>query len=205
MKPLGRTTIVMSVYALALAVLTTALTPAVGEADATPQRSTAHSAFGLQLSVPSPWGVAYFQNCPTRAAGTLLIGTPAYLSYSRVHSGGCQHHFDAAPAIRDGFPRSQRAPRRARPRCHLLSGCSSLLRSNDMVCPVTACRSHGHWTWIFGHPAHADGGDLSGRSCSRDAQRERLSHRPDTDPCHRAGFDLETRLSWHRLVDDSSV
>lgn len=67
-------------YALALAVLTTVLTLCVGAAAVTPQGSIAHSAYGLQLSVPKPWGVAYFQNCPTRASGTLLIGTPAHLS-----------------------------------------------------------------------------------------------------------------------------
>ena len=80
MKPLGRTTRAKSGYALALAVLTTVLTSTVGAATVTLQRSKAHSAYGLQLSVPKAWGVASFQNCPTRAAGTLLIGTPAYLS-----------------------------------------------------------------------------------------------------------------------------
>jgi hypothetical protein len=80
LKPLGRTNLGKSGYALALAVLTAVLTTSVGAAAATPQRSIAHSAYGLQLSIPKPWGVAYFQNCPTRAAGTLLIGTAAYLS-----------------------------------------------------------------------------------------------------------------------------
>ena len=67
-------------FALALAVLTTVLSAPVGAATETLQRSIAHSAYSLQLSVPESWGVAYFQNCPTRAAGTLLIGTPPSLS-----------------------------------------------------------------------------------------------------------------------------
>lgn len=36
----------------------------------------AHSAYGLQLSVPASWHVAYFQNCPDGGPGNLLIGTP---------------------------------------------------------------------------------------------------------------------------------
>jgi hypothetical protein len=45
-------------------------------AAANPQGSMAHSAYGLQLSVPTSWKVAYFQNCAADAPGTLLIGTP---------------------------------------------------------------------------------------------------------------------------------
>ena len=41
----------------------------------------AHSAYGLQLSVPKAWVAAYFRNCPVRDAGTLLIGTPAHYSF----------------------------------------------------------------------------------------------------------------------------
>ena len=41
----------------------------------------AYSAYGLQLSVPRSWAVASFQNCPLRDSGTLLIGTPATVSY----------------------------------------------------------------------------------------------------------------------------
>jgi hypothetical protein len=80
LEPLGRTTMLKTGYALALAALTTVLTSTLGAAAVTPQRLIPHSAYGLQLSVPKPWGVAYFQNCPTRAVGTLLIGAPAYLS-----------------------------------------------------------------------------------------------------------------------------
>jgi len=36
----------------------------------------AHSAYGLQLSVPTSWHVEYFQNCPVGTPGNLLIGTP---------------------------------------------------------------------------------------------------------------------------------
>jgi len=46
-----------------------------------PHGWVAHSAYGLQLSVPKSWAVAYFRNCPVRDAGTLLIGTPAYYSF----------------------------------------------------------------------------------------------------------------------------
>ncbi len=81
LKPLGRTTMVTTGCVLALGVLTAILTATAGAAVMAPQRSMTHSAYGLQLSVPELWGVAYFQNCPTRAVGTLLIGTPPYLSY----------------------------------------------------------------------------------------------------------------------------
>jgi len=40
-----------------------------------------HSAYGIQLSVPKSWGVAYFRNCPGTRVGTLLIGTPLLLSF----------------------------------------------------------------------------------------------------------------------------
>ena len=66
--------------ALALGALTTPLAPSAGAAAVTPQGWTSHSAYGLQLSVPKTWGVAYFQNCPLRKSGTLLIGAPAYYS-----------------------------------------------------------------------------------------------------------------------------
>jgi hypothetical protein len=46
-----------------------------------PRGWVAHSAYGLQLSVPKAWAVTYFRNCPVRDAGTLLIGTPAYSSF----------------------------------------------------------------------------------------------------------------------------
>ena len=81
LKTLGRTTMATTGCALALGVLTAVLSSTAGAAVMAPQRSMTHSAYGLQLSVPKFWGVAYFQNCPTRAVGTLLIGTPAYLSY----------------------------------------------------------------------------------------------------------------------------
>ncbi len=67
--------------ALALGALTMPLTATAGSAAVPPQGWVAHSAYGLQLSVPKSWGVAYFQNCPLRKSGSLLIGTPAYESF----------------------------------------------------------------------------------------------------------------------------
>jgi hypothetical protein len=64
---------------LALGALTTRPTAASSGAAAASSRGwVAHSAFGLQLSVPKSWGIAYFQNCPLPRSGTLLIGTPTY-------------------------------------------------------------------------------------------------------------------------------
>ena len=67
--------------ALALGALTTPLAATAGAAAVQPKGWVAYSAYGLQLSVPKAWGVAYFQNCPLRKSGTLLIGTPAYDSF----------------------------------------------------------------------------------------------------------------------------
>jgi hypothetical protein len=53
---------------------------ATGAEPVAPRGWVAHSAYGLQLSVPKSWGVAYFHNCPGAKAGTLLIGTPPLLS-----------------------------------------------------------------------------------------------------------------------------
>lgn len=50
-------------------------------ASSTPHGWVAHSAYGLQLSVPKDWTVAYSANCPSQAPGTLLIGTPTYDSF----------------------------------------------------------------------------------------------------------------------------
>jgi hypothetical protein len=41
-----------------------------------PSGWVAHSAYGLQISVPRSWATGYFANCPLRGPGTLLIGTP---------------------------------------------------------------------------------------------------------------------------------
>ena len=57
------------------------LTAMAGTAAATPKGWIAHSAYGIQLSVPKSWEVAYFRNCPGARAGTLLIGTPSLLSF----------------------------------------------------------------------------------------------------------------------------
>jgi hypothetical protein len=67
--------------ALALGVLTTPLAATAGAAAVPPQGWIAHSPYSLQLSVPKSWGVAYFQNCPLRKSGSLLIGTPTYESF----------------------------------------------------------------------------------------------------------------------------
>jgi hypothetical protein len=45
------------------------------------QGPKAHSAYGLQLSVPKSWTVSYFQNCTDGGPGTLLIGTPLHLDF----------------------------------------------------------------------------------------------------------------------------
>jgi hypothetical protein len=74
-------TVRIASYALALVALTTPLIATAGAEAVPPQGWVAHSAFGLQLSVPKLWGVAYFQNCPLRKFGTLLIGTPADQSF----------------------------------------------------------------------------------------------------------------------------
>ena len=43
----------------------------------TPQGWQAHSAYGLQVSVPESWAVHYFASCPdSERSGTLLIGAP---------------------------------------------------------------------------------------------------------------------------------
>jgi hypothetical protein len=52
----------------------------------TPTDWVAHSAYGLQLSVPTTWAVAYFRNCPAGKVGTSLIATPAVLSYCQETS-----------------------------------------------------------------------------------------------------------------------
>ncbi len=81
MKSLRRLGTGMAGCALASGVLTTPLVATAGAAAVPPQGWVAHSAYGLQLSVPKSWGVAYFQNCPLGKSGSLLIGTPAYESF----------------------------------------------------------------------------------------------------------------------------
>ncbi len=81
LKPHRRVGTGIASYALALGALTTALVATASAEAVSPQGWVAHSAFGLQLSVPKFWGVAYFQNCPLRKSGTLLIGTPTYESF----------------------------------------------------------------------------------------------------------------------------
>jgi hypothetical protein len=61
-----------------LAVAMTVVHPA-GATMASTESWVPHSAYGLQISVPKLWKVAYFQNCPEGAPGTLLIGTPLIL------------------------------------------------------------------------------------------------------------------------------
>jgi hypothetical protein len=69
---------------MALVVLTVTLTgePADGSVATSHSpsgTSEAHSAYGLQLSVPRSWVTEYFENCPQGRSGTLLIGTPLSL------------------------------------------------------------------------------------------------------------------------------
>jgi hypothetical protein len=54
---------------------------ATGAAVSASQGSNAHSAYGLQLSVPKSWTVSYFESCPDGKPGTLLIGTPLHLDF----------------------------------------------------------------------------------------------------------------------------
>lgn len=59
-------------------VLTLAFAQPVGASTA-PSGLTAHSAFGLQLSVPKSWSVQVFGECPDgQKPGTLFIGTPQF-------------------------------------------------------------------------------------------------------------------------------
>ena len=71
---------VLSAVMLALAPLAVVTAVGVGSAGASTTASTqnwvAHSAYGLQISVPTAWKVGYFQNCPEGGPGALLIGAP---------------------------------------------------------------------------------------------------------------------------------
>lgn len=42
--------------------------------------STAHSAYGLQLTLPKSWSVQTFGQCPARRPGTLFIGTAEFVA-----------------------------------------------------------------------------------------------------------------------------
>lgn len=66
--------------ALAIGVLSAILAATPAASAQASKRSTTHSAYGLQLSIPDRWAVSYFQNCSIRTTGTLLIGAPTYLS-----------------------------------------------------------------------------------------------------------------------------
>ena len=150
-------------------------------------------------------GRRLFPELPNESCRNIVDRHTGFPEQLRIDSGGRQHPLDATAASRDGSPRSQRAPRCPRPPYHLLSGCSSLLRSNYMVCSVETGGAHGNWTWIFGRPSHLDDCNFWGHSRPWDAQRERVSHRPDTNACHWTGLDLETQVSWRRLDDGSGV
>jgi len=50
-------------------------------ANPAPRGWVAHSAYGLQLSVPKSWATEYFASCPARGSGTLLIGKPTVAAY----------------------------------------------------------------------------------------------------------------------------
>lgn len=78
MKSLRRLGTGIAGCALAMGVLTTPLAATTSATEVPPQGWVDHSAYGLQLSVPKSWAVAYFQNCPLGKSGSLLIGTPAY-------------------------------------------------------------------------------------------------------------------------------
>jgi hypothetical protein len=73
--------VVVSALLLPVFAMTPITTAAAKAATATegpiPKGWVAESAYEVQVSVPSSWKTAYFQNCPYRGAGTLLIGTPS--------------------------------------------------------------------------------------------------------------------------------
>jgi hypothetical protein len=73
--------VVLSTAMTAVLIQEFAMTPAHGDQAVSTHRGwVAHSAYGLQLSVPKSWDVAYFRNCPEGGPGTLLIGTPVISS-----------------------------------------------------------------------------------------------------------------------------
>ena len=65
---------------LGIGLLVTSPTAAIAAGAAAPNGWAAHSAYGLQLSVPDSWKVAYFRSCPVSHVGTLLIGSSPFLS-----------------------------------------------------------------------------------------------------------------------------
>lgn len=73
--------------ALVLGVLALPLAwPAEAAAAVAPRGWAAHSAYGLQISIPRSWTVASFQDCPRGRSGTLLIGAPLPLTNCAEYS-----------------------------------------------------------------------------------------------------------------------
>ncbi len=165
----------------------------------------AHSAYGLQLSVPKSWGVAYFQNCPLRKSGTLLIGPPAYESFCA--------EVPADANIISMQPQEAGATFSGRVRHLVVHGLGVIsystgaapFQSDGMGCSLQACRSHGDWGSIIGRPAHVDRCNFWGTPGPWDASGERVSHRPHAGARDWAGFGDETQLSWLWLNDGPSV
>jgi hypothetical protein len=79
---------VLLTLAIPATVLATSAGAAIAKSSASHQNWVAHSAYGLQLSVPKSWAVKYFENCPGQGPGTLLIGTPSvYDNCAEIPSG----------------------------------------------------------------------------------------------------------------------
>ena len=79
-RALHRTVVRLTGAALFVGMLTLPLATPVGAADVVAQGWATHSAYGIQISIPSSWAVGYFQDCPVGKSGTLLIGTPLILT-----------------------------------------------------------------------------------------------------------------------------
>jgi hypothetical protein len=94
---LGALTLAMAPLAVAMTVVRPA-----GATTASTQSWMAHSAYGLQVSVPKSWKVGYFQNCPESAPGTLLIGMPLLLMNCANYLANKNTVVDMQPAKSDG-------------------------------------------------------------------------------------------------------
>jgi hypothetical protein len=93
-------------------VLTLALAQPVGAATA-PSGLIAHSAYGLQLSVPKSWSVQVFGECPDgQKPGTLFIGTPQFgTNCPEFGSKSSQVRIFSSDAIPASLPADQRSIR----------------------------------------------------------------------------------------------
>jgi hypothetical protein len=75
---------------------------AIAKASPTTQGWVAHSAYGLQLSVPRSWRVLYFLDCP--GSGTLVIGTPSETPDQCAVPGADANIVTMQPGNLEGLP-----------------------------------------------------------------------------------------------------